>query len=130
MSRVRSCCAGPSLSHRPDTARRAFLLGALTHILEADGLRRAAMKRPSCVVVLARLVSSGRASRGGAVWELRGGCSRPVWPSGSRHYQFGHKCHDLWLLRGSTVATVALLRLDQHAMVHALDNTRDQSPEL
>ena len=41
--------AGASVS--ADAARRAFLLGALTHILETDDLHRASVVHPGCVVV-------------------------------------------------------------------------------
>lgn len=51
-----------------DAARRAFLLGTLTHILETDDLHRASVVHPGCVVVPAAwAVASREGIRGHAM---------------------------------------------------------------
>jgi len=114
-----------------DAARRAFLMGALTHILETDDLHRASVVHPGCVVVPAAWAVAAREGiRGHAMLEavLWGfeAATRVGMAVGPAHYRIWHNTATCGPY-GSAMAVAALLRLDAPATVHALGNAGAQS---
>ncbi|MFO1423141.1 MAG: MmgE/PrpD family protein [Candidatus Competibacteraceae bacterium] len=117
-----------------DAARRAFLLGTLTHILETDDLHRASVVHPGCVVVPAAwAVASREGIRGHAMlravlWGFEA-ATRVGMAVGPSHYRLWHNTATCGPY-GSAMATAALLRLDASATVNALGNAGAQSAGL
>lgn len=117
-----------------DAARRAFLLGALTHILETDDLHRASVVHPGCVVVpaawavAAREGIRGHAMLRAVLWGFEA-ATRVGMAVGPSHYRLWHNTATCGPY-GSAMATAALLRLDAPATVHALGNAGAQSAGL
>ena len=117
-----------------DAARRAFLLGALTHILETDDLHRASVVHPGCVVVPAAWAVAAREGiRGQAVlravlWGFEA-ATRVGMAVGPSHYRLWHNTATCGPY-GSAMATAALLRLDVPTTVHALGNAGAQAAGL
>lgn len=117
-----------------DAARRAFLLGALTHILETDDLHRASVVHPGCVVVPAAWAVATRESiRGHAMlravlWGFEA-ATRVGMAVGPSHYRLWHNTATCGPY-GSAMATAALLQLDARATAHALGNAGAQSSGL
>ena len=78
-----------------DAARRAFLLGALTHILETDDLHRASVVHPGCVVipaawaVAAREGIRGHAMLRAVLWGFEA-ATRVGMAVGPSHYRLWH----------------------------------------
>lgn len=117
-----------------DAARRAFLLGALTHILETDDLHRASVVHPGCVVVpaawavAAREGIRGHAMLRAVLWGFEA-ATRVGMAVGPSHYRLWHNTATCGPY-GSAMATAALLQLDPSATVHALGNAGAQSAGL
>lgn len=117
-----------------DAARRAFLLGALTHILETDDLHRASVVHPGCVVVpaawavAAREGIRGHAMLRAVLWGFEA-ATRVGMAVGPSHYRLWHNTATCGPY-GSAMATAALLHLDAPATVHALGNAGAQSAGL
>jgi 2-methylcitrate dehydratase PrpD len=117
-----------------DAARRAFLLGALTHILETDDLHRASVVHPGCVVVPAAwAVATREGIRGhtmlqAVLWGFEA-ATRVGMAVGPSHYRLWHNTATCGPY-GSAMATAALLQLDPQATVHALGNAGAQSAGL
>ncbi|MFO7640777.1 MAG: MmgE/PrpD family protein [Candidatus Competibacteraceae bacterium] len=117
-----------------DPARRAFLLGALTHILETDDLHRASVVHPGCVVapaawaVAAREGIRGHAMLRAVLWGFEA-ATRVGMAVGPTHYRLWHNTATCGPY-GSAMATAALLQLDVSATVHALGNAGAQSAGL
>jgi 2-methylcitrate dehydratase PrpD len=117
-----------------DAARRAFLLGALTHILETDDLHRASVVHPGCVVVPAAWAVATRESiRGHAMlravlWGFEA-ATRVGMAVGPSHYRLWHNTATCGPY-GSAMATAALLQLDARATAYALGNAGAQSSGL
>ena len=117
-----------------DAARRAFLLGTLTHILETDDLHRASVVHPGCVVVPAAwAVATREGIRGHAMlravlWGFEA-ATRVGMAVGPSHYRLWHNTATCGPY-GSAMATAALLHLDTQATVHALGNAGAQSAGL
>ena len=117
-----------------DAARRAFLLGALTHILETDDLHRASGVHPGCVVapaawaVAAREGIRGHAMLRAVLWGFEA-ATRVGMAVGPTHYRLWHNTATCGPY-GSAMATAALLQLDVSATVHALGNAGAQSAGL
>jgi len=117
-----------------DAARRAFLLGALTHILETDDLHRTSVVHPGCVVVPAAwAVATREGIRGHAMlravlWGFEA-ATRVGMAVGPSHYRLWHNTATCGPY-GSAMATAALLRLDLRSTVHALGNAGAQSAGL
>ncbi|MCB1776685.1 MAG: MmgE/PrpD family protein [Candidatus Competibacteraceae bacterium] len=116
------------------TARNAFLLGSLTHILETDDLHRASVVHPGCVVVPAAwAVASREGMRGHAMlkavlWGFEA-TTRVGMAVGPLHYRIWHNTGTCGPY-GSAMATAALLGLDRATTVHALGNAGAQSAGL
>ena len=114
-----------------DAARRAFLWGALTHILETDDLHRASVVHPGCVVVpaawavAAREGIRGHAMLKAVLWGFEA-ATRVGMAVGPAHYRLWHNTATCGPY-GSAMATAALLRLDALATMHALGNAGAQS---
>jgi 2-methylcitrate dehydratase PrpD len=117
-----------------DAERRAFLQGALTHILETDDLHRASVVHPGCVVVPAVwAVATREGLRGHAVlkavlWGFEA-ATRVGMAVGPAHYRIWHNTATCGPY-GSAMAAAALLKLDAPATVHALGNAGTQSSGL
>lgn len=117
-----------------DAARRAFLLGTLTHILETDDLHRASVVHPGCVVVpaawavAAREGIRGHAMLRAVLWGFEA-ATRVGMAVGPSHYRLWHNTATCGPY-GSAMATAALLRLDASATVNALGNAGAQSAGL
>jgi 2-methylcitrate dehydratase PrpD len=117
-----------------DAERRAFLLGALTHILETDDLHRASVVHPGCVVVPAVwAIATRERQRGHAVlravlWGFEA-ATRIGMAVGPTHYRIWHNTATCGPY-GSAMAAAALLKLDVPATVHALGNAGTQSSGL
>lgn len=117
-----------------DAARRAFLMGALTHILETDDLHRASVVHPGCVVVpaawavAAREGIRGHAMLKAVLWGFEA-ATRVGMAVGPAHYRIWHNTATCGPY-GSAMAVAALLRLDAPATVHALGNAGTQSAGL
>lgn len=117
-----------------DAGRRAFLMGALTHILEVDDLHRASVVHPGCVVVPAALeIGRARGASGEAVLRavLQGfeATARVGMSVGRAHYRVWHNTATCGPY-GSAMAAAALLGLDDDRTVHALGNAGTQSAGL
>ncbi|MFO1371843.1 MAG: MmgE/PrpD family protein [Candidatus Competibacteraceae bacterium] len=114
-----------------DAARRAFLLGALIHILETDDLHRASVVHPGCVVVPAAwAVATREGIRGHALlkavlWGFEA-ATRVGMAVGPSHYRIWHNTATCGPY-GSAMAVATLLGLDEPATVHALGNAGTQS---
>ncbi len=117
-----------------DPGRRAFAMGALTHILEMDDLHRASVVHPGCVVVPAAWAVAERERADGKallVAVLRGfeAAIRVGMAVGPAHYRIWHNTATCGPF-GSAVAAASLLGLDVAATVHALGNAGTQSAGL
>ncbi|MCC6136871.1 MAG: MmgE/PrpD family protein [Candidatus Contendobacter sp.] len=117
-----------------DAERRAFLQGALTHILETDDLHRASVVHPGCVVVpavwavAAREGLCGHAILKAVLWGFEA-ATRVGMAVGPAHYRIWHNTATCGPY-GSAMAVAALLKLDAPATVHALGNAGTQSSGL
>ena len=117
-----------------DAARRAFLLGTLTHILETDDLHRASVVHPGCVVVpaawavAAREGIRGHAMLRAVLWGFEA-ATRVGMAVGPSHYRLWHNTATCGPY-GSAMATAALLRLEPPMTIHALGNAGAQSSGL
>ncbi|MBE2295900.1 MAG: MmgE/PrpD family protein [Phycisphaerales bacterium] len=114
-----------------DAARRAFLLGSLTHILETDDLHRASVVHPGCVVVPAAWALAAKEGICGhrmlkaVLWGFEA-ATRVGMAVGPIHYRLWHNTATCGPY-GSAMATAALLELELPAIVHALGNAGAQS---
>ncbi|MCP5425915.1 MAG: MmgE/PrpD family protein [Gammaproteobacteria bacterium] len=119
------------LDNTSDAGRRAFLLGALTHILEVDDLHRASVVHPGCVVAAAAWAVAMREKAGGIALltaVLRGfeATTRVGMAVGPAHYRIWHNTATCGPY-GSAMATASLLNLDESSTVDALGNAGTQS---
>ena len=120
--------------HELDLPRRAFLNGALTHILEVDDLHKASVVHPGCVVVpaaweLARARgSSGHEFLKAVLWGFEA-CTRVGMAVGPEHYKIWHNTATCGPF-GSAAAAGSLLGLGPDQMVDALGNAGTQSAGL
>lgn len=117
-----------------DSGGRAFVLGALTHILEVDDLHRASVVHPGCVVVPAalaignRLEVSGHAFLDAVLWGFEVAC-RVGMAVGPSHYRIWHNTATCGPY-GAAAAGARLLGLDPEGFVNALGNAGSQSSGL
>jgi 2-methylcitrate dehydratase PrpD len=123
-----------TLGDNPDAGRRAFVLGALTHILEVDDLHRASVVHPGCVVVPAAWTVAEREGATGRDFlraVLRGfeAAVRVGMAVGPAHYRIWHNTATCGPY-GAAMAVGSLLGLDETATVHALGNAGTQSSGL
>lgn len=112
----------------------AFLLGALTHILEIDDLHRASVTHPGCVVVSAAWSVARREDANPDAFldaVLRGyeAMCRVGMAVGDAHYKYWHNTATCGPF-GSAVAAGSILRLSEVEMVHAFGNAGTQSAGL
>lgn len=113
---------------------RAFVLGALTHILETDDLHRASIVHPGCVVVPAawalaeREGASGRALLIAVLAGFEAAC-RVGMAVGPAHYRIWHNTATCGPY-GAAVAAAALMDLSEEQVVNALGNAGTQSSGL
>ncbi len=117
-----------------DAGRRAFLMGALTHILETDDLHRASVVHPGCVVVPAAWTVAEREGISGqglltAVLKGFEAVCRIGMAVGPGHYRIWHNTATCGPF-GSAYAAGALIGLSPGAMVHALGNAGSQAAGL
>lgn len=117
-----------------DTAGRAFVMGALTHILEVDDLHRGSVVHPGCVVVPAALALGNRLEVGGhafldaVLWGFEAAC-RVGLAVGAAHYRIWHNTATCGPF-GSAAAAGKLLGLSAPALVDAFGNAGSQSSGL
>jgi 2-methylcitrate dehydratase PrpD len=122
-------------ARRPsDTARRAFLFGALAHILEMDDLHRESVTHPGCAVVPAAwalAVQQGSSARDFLRAVLFGyeAVCRIGNAVGRAHYAVWHNTSTCGPY-GAAVAASVLLDLREEPMVWALGNAGTQSAGL
>jgi 2-methylcitrate dehydratase PrpD len=114
-----------------DTGRRAFLFGALAHILEMDDLHRESVTHPGCVVVPAAwAVAAQQGSEGRdflrAVLAGYEAVCRIGNAVGRAHYRVWHNTATCGPY-GAAVAAAALLELREEPTVWALGNAGTQS---
>jgi len=126
--------AGVAKNMVPDTGKRAFLLGALTHILETDDLHRRSVVHPGCVVVPPAWVLAAEHGTDGRAFltaVLHGfeATTRIGMAVGAEHYKIWHNTATCGPF-GSAMAAAALLDLDDEAATHALGNAGSQASGL
>jgi len=117
-----------------DTGKRAFLLGALTHILETDDLHRRSVVHPGCVVVPTAWVLAAEHGIKGrefltAILHGFDATTRVGMAVGAEHYKIWHNTATCGPF-GSAMAAAALLGLDDEAATHALGNAGSQASGL
>ncbi len=114
-----------------DTARQAFIIGCVSHMLEMDDLHRASVTHPGCVVVPPVLAVGERVKAGGhalldAVLHGYEACCRVGMAVGPAHYRIFHNTATCGPF-GSAMATAHLLGLDDAQTLHALGNAGTQA---
>ncbi len=114
-----------------DWRRKAWLMGALTHITETDDLHRASVTHPGCVVVPAVLALGeklGATPRQMLIAILQGfeAMCRIGAAVGPAHYRIWHNTATCGPF-GSAMAAAALLELDAAQTLDALGNAGTQS---
>jgi 2-methylcitrate dehydratase PrpD len=114
-----------------DWRRKAWLMGALTHITETDDLHRASVTHPGCVVVSAVLALGeklGATPRQMLIAILQGfeAMCRIGAAVGPAHYRIWHNTATCGPF-GSAMAAAALLELDAAQTLDALGNAGTQS---
>lgn len=117
-----------------DTARRAFYLGGLAHILEMDDLHRNSVTHPGCVVVPAAWTIADERNLGGraflkAVLAGYEAGTRVGMGVGKAHYRIWHNTSTCGPF-GSAVAAGELLGLSEDQMVWSLGNAGTQASGL
>eukprot|EP00439_Symbiodinium_sp_Y106_P089320 s1_g1856.t1 len=121
-------------NQKPDTGRQAFLLGALTHILETDDLHRQSVVHPGCVVVPPAWVLAAEHRLDGHTFltsVLQGfeATTRIGMAVGAEHYRIWHNTATCGPF-GSAMAGAALLDLSDEEATHALGNAGSQAAGL
>lgn len=117
-----------------DTARRAFYLGGLAHILEMDDLHRDSVVHPGSVVIPAAWAIAEERDLGGiaflkAVLAGYEACCRVGMAVGKAHYRIWHNTSTCGPF-GSAMAAAELIRLSEDQCVWALGNAGTQSSGL
>jgi 2-methylcitrate dehydratase PrpD len=141
------CCALGALKSEParmlravappesgDTARRAFYLGGLSHILEMDDLHRNSVTHPGCVVIPAAWAIAEERGLGGhaflkAVLAGYEASCRVGMAVGKAHYRVWHNTSTCGPF-GSAMAVAELIGLSEDQTVWALGNAGTQSSGL
>ncbi|HWA41611.1 MAG TPA: MmgE/PrpD family protein [Hypericibacter adhaerens] len=141
------CCALGALKTEParmlravappesgDTARRAFYLGGLAHILEMDDLHRQSVVHPGSVVIPAAWALAEERNLGGlaflkAVLAGYEACCRVGMAVGKAHYRIWHNTSTCGPF-GSAMASAELIGLTEDEAVWALGNAGTQSSGL
>ncbi|MET3579846.1 2-methylcitrate dehydratase PrpD [Mesorhizobium robiniae] len=117
-----------------DTARKAFYLGGLAHILEMDDLHRDSVTHPGSVVIPAAWAVAHDHDLGGeaflrAVLAGYEACCRVGMSVGKKHYRVWHNTSTCGPF-GAAFAVAELLGLDDTRTVWALGNAGTQSSGL
>ena len=117
-----------------DTARRAFYLGGLSHILEMDDLHRNSVTHPGCVVIPAAWAVADERGLGGrafltAVLAGYEACARVGMAVGKAHYRVWHNTSTCGPF-GSAMAVANLIGLTEDEAVWSLGNAGTQSSGL
>ncbi len=117
-----------------DTGRAAFILAALTHIMEVDDLHRASVVHPGCVVIPAAFAVARACKFKGKAFllaVLRGfeAATRVGMAVGPSHYKVWHNTATCGTF-GSAAAVASLLECDDIQTMHALGNAGSQSSGL
>lgn len=115
-----------------DQPRRAFVLGALCHILEMDDLHRASVVHPGCVVVPALMALAGERDGRQVLTALLHGfeaTTRVGMSVGPAHYRIWHNTATCGPF-GSAMASAHLLGLSDDEAVNALGNAGSQAAGL
>ncbi|MET2828303.1 MmgE/PrpD family protein [Mesorhizobium shangrilense] len=117
-----------------DTARKAFYLGGLSHILEMDDLHRDSVTHPGSVVIPAAWAVAHDHDLGGeaflrAVLAGYEACCRVGMSVGKKHYRVWHNTSTCGPF-GAALAVAELLGLDDTRTVWALGNAGTQSSGL
>ncbi|MEZ5922921.1 MAG: MmgE/PrpD family protein [Hyphomicrobiaceae bacterium] len=117
-----------------DTARRAFLLGGLSHILEMDDLHRDSVTHPGSVVIPAAWAVAAERGIGGrrfleAVLDGYEACCRVGMAVGKGHYRIWHNTSTCGPF-GAAMAASSLIELTEDEAVWALGNAGTQSSGL
>ncbi len=125
---------GGETNQKPDTGKQAFLLGALTHILETDDLHRQSVVHPGCVVVPPAWVLAAEHRLDGRTFlksVLHGfeATTRIGMAVGAEHYRIWHNTATCGPF-GSAMAGAALLNLSDEEATHALGNAGSQAAGL
>lgn len=119
---------------RGDTARRAFYLGGLAHILEMDDLHRDSVVHPGSVVIPAAWAIAEERDCNGheflrAVLAGYEACCRVGMAVGKAHYRVWHNTSTCGPF-GSAMAAAELIELTDEQAVWALGNAGTQSSGL
>ncbi|MIL10097.1 MmgE/PrpD family protein, partial [Salmonella enterica subsp. enterica] len=119
---------------RGDTARRAFYLGGLAHVLEMDDLHRDSVVHPGSVVIPAAWAIADERDLGGrallkAVLAGYEACCRVGMAVGKTHYRIWHNTSTCGPF-GSAMAAGELIGLTDEQAVWALGNAGTQSSGL
>lgn len=119
---------------RSDTARRAFYLGGLAHILEMDDLHRDSVTHPGSVVIPAAWAVADDRGLGGrafltAVLAGYEACCRVGMSVGKAHYRVWHNTATCGPF-GSAMAVADLIGLSNQQAVWSLGNAGTQSSGL
>lgn len=117
-----------------DTARKAFYLGGLSHILEMDDLHRDSVTHPGSVVIPAAWAVAHDLDLGGeaflrAVLAGYEACCRIGMSVGKKHYRVWHNTSTCGPF-GAAFAAAELIGLDDTKTVWALGNAGTQSSGL
>lgn len=117
-----------------DTARRAFYLGGIAHILEMDDLHRDFVTHPGSVVIPAAWAIAEDRDLGGraflkAVLAGYEACCRVGMAVGKEHYRIWHNTSTCGPF-GSAMAVSDLIGLDEDQAIWALGNAGTQSSGL
>jgi 2-methylcitrate dehydratase PrpD len=119
-------------ARRPsDTGRRAFLFGALAHIIEMDDLHRESVTHPGCVVVPAAWAIAAQQGSNGqdflrAVLAGYEAVCRIGNSVGRAHYEVWHNTSTCGPF-GAAMAAATLLELNEEPTVWALGNAGTQA---
>ncbi len=123
-----------SVGRAGDAGRRAFLMGALTHILEVDDIHRASVVHTGCVTVPAAFALaaehevSGETFLKSVLYGFEATC-RVGMAVGPAHYRIWHNTATCGPY-GSAMAAATVLGLDDDQTMHALGNAGTQSAGL
>lgn len=117
-----------------DVGKQAFLMGALTHILETDDLHRASVVHPGCVVVPAAWALARHKKTDGRAFltsVLKGfeAATRVGMAVGPAHYRIWHNTATCGGF-GSAMAACDLLNLTHAQTIDALGNAGSQAAGL
>jgi len=123
-----------SVGRYGDAGRRAFLMGALTHILEVDDIHRASVVHTGCVTVPAAFALaeehdvSGETFLKSVLYGFEATC-RVGMAVGAAHYRIWHNTATCGPY-GSAMVAATILGLDDDQTMNALGNAGTQSAGL